>query len=372
MEGGKEIDIPAEESSKPNKYIFISGMFGTDKGIAPIDLALKDYFGQDNVLSYNSSVSSDQPDLHSEKKIADSIETFLSNGERLTVIAHSLGATELYRCLRHIEESESDFLKQNVCNLNIVLLAPAGFFEGLSKSASFLKRVIEVARTQPTTAFKALPSQLQGIESTVLIPIQNMDDIEITDVLKSAFPKRSQYCADDPRLYPSNNLTDRKIDYRRLLTEEERENLDAIDSKLVCASNIGDWIIFKGLLKQRGRLLSRVAKLTYEGCQSEKELKKINAFIPFAVAKLGIPLLIDAVIGKPYKYLLRLIQQGVAVDFVIPEYDVVVKIDEIIEFYQKADIPLSKLPIMRPHTHLSFAFQPEALIQALKVLQPQS
>ena len=377
VEGASETPTPTQEIKpeprQENYFLYIAGALGTRQGIQGINKALKKTFKSEQVSTINSVLNfTDKPDSQRFDRIAADIVDQIINGKRVNLIAHSFGAVELDEIVDTIQKKHAQKYSEVLKNLDLLLIGPAGFFESFSSGGwSFIKRFIEVARTQLPLPIEKLKSKLQGIESTSLIPLQNMDLYETVYCLKKAFPEATQY----QEGFTSIELPkEAYFDYQQLLSDSEKTELTKVDKQIKIAAQQNNWILFRQLVRQRGDLLTKPMTNAYEGSNFElvnNEKATVSQLITQAIPQI-LPLIKSTLSGKPLKRINELKDAGVKVKFLVPEYDVIVTVEEIKQFFNLPDEEItSKLAFLSGFTHASFAFQGEAISKAVQQFQDE-
>lgn len=109
----------------------------------------------------------------------------------------------------------------------------------------------------------------------------------------------------------------------------------------------------------------------YEGSNFElidKEKATVSQLITQAIPQV-LPLIKSTLSGKPLKRINELKDAGVKVKFLVPEYDVIVELPEIKNFFKLADEEITpEIVLLSRYTHASWVFQPKELVLAIRQL----
>ncbi|MCL4375164.1 hypothetical protein M1523_04880 [Patescibacteria group bacterium] len=370
----------SETASQPRDRfcLYIAGALGTNQNIQEIRRSLTGKYG-DHALVVDSVISRDgmrRPDRF--KIMAQRLVDEFTSGRDLVVVAHSFGAPEINAVISQIEKTRPELLEPNsefLQKLNLVLVAPFGFVENARQAAGMMKRFTEVARTQLILPLIP-PSQLMGIESTMLVPVAGLDQTSLTEAITCAYSAKSQYGQVDRVVVLKNPK-----DYSELaqLPSERKNELGQLDAELGQAAKEKNWPLFRTKLVERGLCLRRQMAEAYQGkyfpgYEAKPEERSIDAVGKgIGVALLGLErwlsLFGQSLAGKPYQRVMELRKRGAAVKFLVPEYDAILKSAEAKRFLGiESGQPSADLVIMRGQTHASFANQGDVLVQGLEVL----
>lgn len=355
--------------------LFLPGALATRKGVVGLKIALESFYGQENTTVVNSAFSFDLPDRQRFSKMANRLIEERALGKRISLIAHSFGPVEMGRIFDEIMTREPAFFSpENIKDLDIVLIGPVGFFEGFSGAVSFLKRFGITINSQLNLApFNWIPSSLRGIESTNLVSPEGIDKDNLISTLREVLPQLSQYREEFTQIEFSPMR-----DYRSQLSQDESLALDKIDNQITQTIKKQNWARFKKLLKQRGQLLSFHLGRAYSGqyfdeeeVPTEEQITLRQALKLYGQSLLGMSsLLKDMFSGKPLRLINSLKRKGARVIFFVPEFDVVVRSDEVISFFNLSKEEITSFVcLLAGYTHASFAFQPEVLKKTLEEIE---
>lgn len=293
--------------------IFIPGMYATNSGMQAergIGAALIGEYGEENVTVFNSVISKDKPDPERFAKIEKEIKMRVSEGP-LDLVAHSLGAVELAHVLKSIRKDDPDFFdnKEVQDNLRIRLIGPAGFNKGLVSKAGYIRRVLRVNG-----------SEGRGFQALSAFSPKN---IEPSD-LSRAHSKISNKDAGVP-LDTSEN--DDNEDY---LSDIDKAAVATYDAELLLAIEQGNFDLASQITRDRGKGLSDPLEKVFEGNTDTISANKGKDIY----SGIGIRMVIKAIGKKPMKEFAHLSNQGVRVDFVVPEYDIAVPLTKLVKYFK--------------------------------------
>lgn len=106
-----------------------------------------------------------------------------------------------------------------------------------------------------------------------------------------------------------------------------------------------------------------------EQTQAEEKAADKATWALYAQALLGCGrLLVGILTGKTYKEIKSLHDSGVDISFLVPEYDTLVKMEEIVDLLGKEDIE-QKTILLKTTTHSSSSNTPSMLAQAIGKLK---
>lgn len=342
----RSISIQKQENNQLNNSfcLFIPGALATDQGLRFIRRHLEKLYPESRVpystLSLDIVRSSEWPLPERFKKMAETISTSLQNGKTVDVFVHSAGATELVKVIDELERYGVD-LKTNpdlAKRIRLILISPAGFFQGLAGSFDYFKRVLKLG-----LSLTRFPNVYRGVESLIFFPLSNENDIDPNDLLEALrlslpeysllrrfnrIKKESQEMINPPQSPFSPNFNQRQ---KERLIRIDSLLTDLLKKVLSNKANSKEIKMIKKILKRRSRLLQKEINRVYAGKIDEIE-KSGERFNPLKVplrtycqAFLGISsLVIDIFSGKSYQTINQLRSNGIQVFGVIPEYDIMV------------------------------------------------
>lgn len=323
--------------------LFIPGALATDQGLRFIRQHLEKLYPESEVpystLSLDIVRSSEWPLPKRFKKMAETISASLENGKTVDIFVHSAGATELVKVIDELEKLGVD-LKTNpdlAKRIRLILISPAGFFQGLVGSFDYFKRVLKLG-----SSLTHFPNVYRGVESLIFFPFLNENEIDPDDLLKAlrlALPEYSLSKRFANIKKGQEMINPPQSPFSPDLNRRQKERLIRIDSMLTglikkvlsSETNSKEIEMIKKLLKRRACLLRKEINRVYAGKIGETE-KPEGRFNPLKVplrtycqAILGISsLIIDIFRGKSYQTVNQLKSNGVQVIGVIPEYDIMV------------------------------------------------
>ncbi len=198
----------------------------------------------------------------------------------------------------------------------------------------------------------------RGLNSLLLAPPKDINSEELYQKLRQALPKISLYQEGSQTITPSHS-----IDFEPHLTDEERTQLTKVDEEIRQALETDSRKQLKKLLGQRGKILARVQLKAFAGeyfdQTGRQELEKIGVTETaklYAQALLGMPSLVrDVLKGKTLETVEFLSKKGVKTEFLIPEYDVVLPLRYIQDFFTGK--PLNAT-LLVGYPHEAFALDP--------------
>lgn len=379
----QELSPPEAIAPKPPVYCYyFSGLFSGGARNRSIENGLKRVYGE-NTRVLNSILSTDSKDIgnirDSEQyylQTAQQIIQQLENNSKVVLTAFSLGPSVLTRVMKKIEETNPQILKDKAKNLQVIMMAPAGFFKDINSAFSLVGRVSKVglALADLPGPLSRLSSPWQEIESTSLIPITGLTIAQQATALRKAYGDKSQY--EEGITEISDVEITKYVDH---LDPKDRSELERLDNQLQDYIKAVDWDGFRKILKVRGRLLLKYVDKAYAGKyfpDGEKREEKVKLSMVESLrlkgaATLGLGrLFFDIFKGEPLKLLERLRKQGVPISFLIPEYDVLVKTKEIKEFFGLADEQIdSRMLLLSSFAHASWLFQADSLKKAVEEIE---
>jgi len=204
-------------------------------------------------------------------------------------------------------------------------------------------------------------SVLRGIDSLLLIPPQGIKNEELYQKLRQFIPELSLFNKDFPIVYPPPN-----IDYQQQLDEKAKIKLKKLDERLLnlLLQPGSSPKKIKWCLRRRGLILAKIHSDAFAGKYFDqtglKELPKISikeALRLYSQALLGMPSLLKAVMnGETLKMVKELKEKGVPIQFLIPEYDIIVPPKAIKELLGEEF--LRYILLLSGYTHATIALNP--------------
>jgi hypothetical protein len=342
-----------------NDYcLFISGGTGTNAGISGIKDGLEKAFGVGKVAMFNSVLNFEDPQNPERfEQMADIIQSCAKKKIGLDIVAHSLGAAELKEAIDVIEKRDPTFFdkKENVEKLHIILIAPSGFSEGFLGPIRFLSRVNE--RTQPP---------FNGIDALTAFPPEGINSEDLAIALRKAMPELSQLNADLP-IETFSLVTEG--DYSNKLIDSEKEQIKTYSDMMKIAITNQNYDGLRHLIIKYGEILKGPLEKVYAGSFESADAQTIEA----AYATVGgyiemIRVLIDGLGSGPMRELAKLQEKGITLYFIIPEYDVILTLNEAINFFDTPEEAYRHIKIAEGVAHGFLALQKDRFGEMIKDL----
>ena len=346
----------------------------------------------------------------------DEVVQKLSEGP-VRIMCHSLGSVRVERTVAAALAKEPK-LADNLHNLELIFVSPAGFFEGITRDLKLIHRTWRGdLSTLTDPVMRHLPSFERGIDSLAFVPIDQASSadgpseiVPFADRLRQVFPDISQ----EDSTYRLARL-DPTIDYSQTVSSTDQAKLKMIDDKLRTigvrselqrlATDETTALMelnkkkpeIKKLVSDRGQLLAPYLLKAFMGeyneggegetatvpeakpnvpetktrLQRAKELGREfwaddstegQRAIQLAQGFLGVASMTKDILDmKPLQQARELQAKGATIRFFVPEYD---------GFFNVKDIPEgldSNVTVLELTMHASWYFRPEALVQALKM-----
>lgn len=353
-------------------YVFLPGATSTYPGVESLNRALKEAFGPDNVRSYDSVLGGGTPDKNRFKDMGDLIRSKLREGNPLTVIAHSFGASELHQALKHIQKTDPGLLTDNEAlqQLSVVLISPSGFTKNAKEALLYAKAFARFSYLEGYAHPKLMDDAnfFRGVDSLNIIPLESTPPEALAESLRGLFPERSHYTQELPSL-----PFEAKKSYDHHLTQEEIETLHSIDAGLRAAFTRKDKETAEELIKQRSRLLTPHIHKTLTGEYTEDITETaIPEYAGWSVgAVVGLAnAIVDALSSRPMQRLRELEEKGANILFLLQEYDLLVSLSHLMQFMEGSSFPpQDKIRILELAPHAALVLQPDILASYLKQSQ---
>lgn len=372
-----EVPQSAASSRSPESHsqgefcLFLAGVLGTEEGITPIGNALRSFFGDKNVSTVPSLVSRDPKGPEKYQPVAEELIKRLGENQKVTIIAHSGGSVELAFLIAAAKKLNPN-IKEKFNKIEVILISPVGLFKGSRETAQFLLRLGWLLRSM------FLGGPLTGIDSIGFSPPDShlINPTELILALRQVFPQLSQHIEGLPAATLEQVI---ESSYDLGLDQKTNNRLSEIDASIKDTLASQNWRQLKKLLIQRGRLLSPFMAKAFAGQERKEEteekkpnlhrLLKIGGQVMLGFARLSQ----TALSGQVLKILTELDQEGTRIFFLLPEYDIVVTLDEIARFLKIPKDKVAQLAAfiveMTPFTHSGWALRPQILTEALKALR---
>ena len=350
-ESGKEI------VGQKQHCLFISGGMGTYAGIRGIKEGLEQSYGVGKVEVFNSVFSKDPQNPNRFEQMADAIQKHA--GEGLDIVAHSLGAAELRKAIEIVKKRDETFFdrKENAENLHIALVSPSGFSEGIKGPFRFLARTWRFAREQADFGKASKKDTLfRGIDAITAFPPQGISSSDLALALREAMPELSQY-REGFTLAP---VVDTKESFESHLSLAQKEDIAIYGEIIRAAIENRNYSKLPSLIKTYGEKLRKPLIDVYAGNFESGEAPIQEATRATMGGYIGLlSTLVEGFGSKPMKELASLRQKGIRVDFVFPEYDVFMRLDEAIAFFEGSGDANSHIKIAGGVAHAFPALQPK-------------
>ncbi len=330
--------------AKPQRYcVFIPGLGATQADMHAkfgIHTALVAKYGEGNVSTFNSVVSSDKPDPEHFSKIADVIMTQAKIGP-IDIVMHSLGSTEFLYIKKIIKKRDKNFFRdpQVKANIRLEKIGESGNSIGLRERITFAK---DVARINSDTRLK----------TPYAFPIKDVAFSKVTEIFSRKSNKRTGYTA-----IPFENARTNE----NFLTPQEKAAKNTYDIKLGSALAENKLKKAKRIGKQRDRMLKKPLRAVFAGTpqrSTEKKRIQIGGF-------QGVRVLLRALGNKPIRELRKLYHEGFTVDSLVPEFDIL-PINRVVKFYDTEQDAKKHTRVMQGAPHEAFALQVDLWADALK------
>jgi hypothetical protein len=371
-EGGFfQSEIKKTKELHPRFYMFFPGATATYKSVDQIKTELANNFGPQNTIVYNSILSSEAPKPNRFEEMGELIQKKIKNKTPLTVIANCLGAVEFQTAIKTIEENTPGFFDNpdHIKNMKTVLISPSGFFKGKSGAMEYVRGLYYLARNEKN--FPIISNLHSGIRGLISINTF-LPDIHRETLIKgirNAFSNYSQHKEDLPEVafIPGR-------DYNIHLPKEIRIKMKKIDERLKKAITQTDNKAIKMLLSFRGMITRKELDKAYNGDYFSKQEaipERKDRWTMGGFLKLG-NVLKDMFQGKPMEKIKELKKNGMQVSFIVPEFDCLVPINEILKFFKEFPEaekvpPIKQLPL-EAHVASITTAQSKSIIEAIKTL----
>lgn len=306
-------------------------------------------------------------------KYAKEILERLKSNQEVVIMAHSFGAQELDRLFDELDGTE-DFDK-NIDKLTIILLAPYGLIEKVTKAPRLL-RFVEIARAQmPLGPFNSFR---QGIESLAYLPPSDISEDSIESTVEELFAEATEYKnlrAQDADIPTFRTIRRDEGAFMELPKDQQdliKESVREVDAQLAAAISEKNWLVCKHLLKRRGKILNKNMETAYKSSMS------LDMYATMAQAELGAAGFYDRVLkGKAFARMQRISKENAhgkkpKIKAVMPEYDVIYSVQELQELLGCSQEEVhASIAILTATTHNSMALNARGLGEAVAHLLSQ-
>jgi len=181
--------------------------------------------------------------------MADDIDAALSSGRRLDALLYSFGSVEFLAALDTLQKRDPEaFAQLPIHNLNIIHLSPAGMFNGVGSFNDYRTRVMQMGDET-----KVPKSPHESVDSAVLLPPSGIDDRQLNDALRSAYPRQSQI-VQHPELSVAQFAQPAR-DYHAGLNTDQAQHVDRLDDELSRAIESEDWAGVARVLGEKSQVL---------------------------------------------------------------------------------------------------------------------
>lgn len=372
---------PAEtkEKEKTPNVVFISAARGTYDGLRSIKGTLDNEFGADNVSVYNSVLFGDNTSPDRFQKMGAELKSKIESGPT-TILAHSFAAAETMEAFKEIEKEDPDFFKkkENLDNIQMILISPAGFFknwrQGIKYGLKYVKLGVQEAGMAMSRTVPGKTSILHGIVSTSVLPHEGLARDDLVQRVRKVSGELSQA---DGSVQEIDAIPDR--DYRKHLPPEKAKALQSVDDVFTEATEADTLTrrqrrAARKALKQRARLTSKVVVGSFENRYADQEG---DPEVPHEVydkdkvaSRNRTRLMWDTFIkGRVLGKMTEWQNAGMKINFVIPEQDTMMSVDDARNFLQGNDDRLAVTPVS---THMApWGPQPRILVELVKKFNQQ-
>ncbi|MBI2028240.1 MAG: hypothetical protein HYT07_01395 [Candidatus Levybacteria bacterium] len=362
----KEQVVPNQESGesidRETRCLFLAAATYSNAGIEGIRESLIGQYGNGKVDTFNSIFSPDPENPERFNQIAQVIKDNVKGG--LDIIAHSLGASELQRAIRKITSEDEAFFdkKENTEKIKIILFSPSGFNKGIIGRLRYLARTFRFNRAEgnwPISKSETLP---RGIDALTAFPPEGITSEDLENSLRKAIPELSQYREGVERI-PSGESKDNVSS----LTEDQFREYRSYSNEMLGAINSKNYEKLRQLIASYGKIfMDSVNKICEGKLRSAKEGIAEASKVSVGGRIELLRTLINATGSSPMKELSKLQQKGVGVYFVFPEYDIFMKLDQAIAFFDGSDEASQHIKIQAGATHVFPALAPKQFTKSVR------
>lgn len=376
-------------------HIYLPGIMGTNQGMeaiyAEVEQAITEHYPGATFEGKNSYISPDTlklPDKDRHILLARKIVEALKENRDIHLYGHSLGAVELARVMFLVRKLRPDLKPDHpdLQRLHLVLMSPAGFGKNVRQSVEMLSRMKNILM-----AGSELSGHIYGLETLAYIPLKaqgvGKNDATFFSPNEQAglitrfyhqYSQRGEFggssSANEVPGVVQTPIPEVVAKRFARLSDDEKQKLYEIDDFIHIHAARGDREAVQADLVRRGKLLSKYAQETYNGLPAENTKEEVEeadqtTWQLYAQALLGSGRLLASILrGSTYSELKPLMDAGVDITFLVPEYDALVKMREIEEFLGDVD-PEERTILLKTTTHSSSSLAPRMLAQALQRLK---
>lgn len=328
--------------------------------------------------------------------LARKVVRAIDNHQDVHLYGHSLGAAEVARTLFLVKKMRPDLKGDHpdLKHLHIVLMSPLGLTKNLNETATMLARTKNIV-----TAGSEKSGHIYGLETVAYLPLkmpgasqdvaQFLPAPEQAGLVTRIFAEESQrgtyggsalanevesfYLQPDPEVL---------IKRFARLSDDEKKKLTDIDNSIFDLLKLGAIEEVRTLFTERGRLLSKYSQETYAGLPIEEKtsspeiaeteeppVEKATLGLYFQAMLASFRLMASVVSGNTYRQVKPLYDAGVDVSFLVPEYDALVKMSEIVDFLDDDETEvLKRTTLIKTATHSSTSVGPKVFADVIKRL----
>ena len=327
---GTAENLGSPEGDKTLRHcLFIPGILSTKEAMFAqygMNNALVQEYGEGNVTTFNSAVSTDEPNHNRYKELADVIMDRAPKGP-LDIVLYSLGATEFLFAKKIIKKRDKNFFKdpQVQSNIHFVKIAESGSSIGFIERMRYVREVLKIRKGEPLESLYAFPPQD--------VPFAKLRTIFSS---KSNHGMAYQTIPFESRGTNEAFLTSQDIYVR---TEHDKSLGEAVAHNDVSAA--------QKISKQRRLALDAPTQGVLAGTPGEQAIKgkiKLGGW-------QGLRLLWNAIGSKPMRHLKDLYQMGYPVTSLVPEFDLLTTAFKSSRFYNSITDTAKYLRVMEGATH---------------------
>lgn len=372
------LQTPEILNTSPKNFCYlIPGITGTKEGWKSIKQVLEKPnekgISYQDIRAFDSSATRKPHDPDHYKKMANSfLEDFKvakDSGGTLDFVITSLGTVDLDQMFQIIEKTDPQFFMkpENIRALRLTLIAPWGFTKGIKEALSSTKGFVELLSKVGT-------GEETGLISLHTILPTGIDTKTLANAMGEAYSNRRQKTNNFTPLHTLENEDFQKQseEYRQKLTPTDRDKLESIDQDLAKAIKEKNWGDFRANINKRGKLLQTYEDNLLFGKEINAppvdiaELKRKETQFYLSLAKNFGTVFGSTICGEPYKRISQLTKQGCVINFIIPEYDLLVSGEKIAKFVEiSGDAAKLNTFDFGEATHHSTTINPHELIRVL-------